>query len=89
MPTKTKAQPLKASAGAQLREPQLIHRFTVQGFGPFPTDMLRLGRCWPAAIEDSQNACTTLYVGRQVELRGLDRPDRQLWQRAGWTVVAG
>jgi len=87
MPTATKIRARPAPAEA--REPQLIHAFTVRGHGPFPTDMLRLGRCWPASIEASQNACTTLYVGRTVALRGIDRPDRELWQRAGWPVVTG
>lgn len=89
MPTKPKTQPLMASAGAQLREPQLIHRFTVQGWGLFPHDLLRLQRCWPATVEASAEVCSTRYVRRQVELRGLDEPDRRLWERASWEVVMG
>ena len=79
----------KPPALTAAREPQLIHRYTVEGFGLFPHDLLRLQRCWPATVEASADVCSTRYVRRQVELRGLDRPDLALWHRADWPLVQG
>ena len=46
-----------------------IHDFHVEGDGPFPIDMLRYGRCWPASGVDS--AMVGRMERRTVHLTGL------------------
>jgi len=67
-------------------------KFTVEGRGDFPLDMLRYDRCFPRTGMD----CDTItYTGevRQVTLVALNRvnrfwaPTEGRWLSFGWSVV--
>lgn len=60
-----------------------LHYFTVVGDGPFPIDMLRHGRCWPAEGKESAQI-ESGPATRAVMLCGLDAPDWGRWHSMGW-----
>lgn len=62
-------------------------RFTVEGTGTFPFDMLRQDQCWPADERESE-----LLAGidpRQIRLEKSDdaAPNVARWATCGWRVV--
>ena len=75
----------------------MIHavKFTVEGTFPFPVDMLRYDRCYPA---DSESAINITYSNNH-ESGGLQvtliarveskqwKPTEGRWQSFGWKVV--
>ena len=67
------------------------YRFTVAGWGSFPTDMLRYDRCWPATQQDVYNVvaerCGATDL-RIVELCGIDVPTKERWASFSWKVVS-
>lgn len=86
----------RAMAAAQRQ----LWYFTVQGTGPFPIDMLRYDRCWPASEgSDSVALAATFdlrggglpyeapYNTRSVCLIGLDQPTEGRWASFGWKVL--
>ncbi len=59
-------------------------RFTVEGFGAFPVDMLRYDACYPA---DSVSATLINGRGRRaVNLRSYREPTIGRWNSFMWTV---
>jgi hypothetical protein len=77
-----------------------IIRFTVEGSGEFPTDMLRYDSCVPVnesdaraiarRYDDSMDPLARRQV--QVETRGRDRywlPTEERWRSFTWRVVPG
>ena len=74
-------------------KPIRVHeiRFTVEGEGGFPVDMLRHDTCYPA----DQASVRSIEVGRirrQIHLisrtQTPDKPTRERWQSYRWTVVS-
>jgi hypothetical protein len=68
------------------------HRFTVEGTGPFPHDMLRYDACWPSTSED---ASTITFeedgMRRRIRLTTIGHKDRvptiNRWLSFGWNVI--
>lgn len=74
----------------------ILKRFTVEGSGDFPFDMLRSDRCWPAAAgavarigANYGTADREGLRGRIVALETAEKyaPNRQRWASFGWSVV--
>lgn len=74
----------------------VLKRFTVEGRGEFPADMLRTDQCWPAtalaadAIAAHYGAPDPATVRqREVTLETAAKyaPNRQRWTSFGWRVV--
>lgn len=72
-------------------------RFTVQGRGQFPLDMLRYDRCWPRGETDANVAQSSseraVGEARLVELTATDRPSywtptEGRWRSFGWVVAS-
>jgi hypothetical protein len=67
-------------------------RFTVEGSGIFPLDMLRYDRCYPRSENDA-NTAQDGRVRRQVELLAPNRaeaywqPTAGRWESFGWKVL--
>ncbi len=69
-------------------------KFTVQGTGVFPFDMLRYDRCFPASSEAASNMGDDRmynHVTREVELtsdqkRGW-RPTEARWRSFSWRII--
>jgi hypothetical protein len=67
-----------------------VQRFTVEGSGEFPFDMLRYDSCWPHTEQDS--GLLTAEGKRQVQ---LDRevssrrsvPTTARWESFNWRVI--
>jgi hypothetical protein len=81
---------------AQLDETTWAFRFTVQGKGPFPGDMLRHDRCYPAdtnsALAMINDMADRPRPIRQVTLaaqagRKLWLPTFERWRSFGWMVT--
>ena len=69
-----------------------LHIFTVKGYGPFPIDMLRYDRCWPASEEDAAQAQYPGSDGATVRLVAHEsnrhwQPTRARWESFGWKVI--
>jgi hypothetical protein len=76
-----------------------IVRFTVEGRGHFPADMLRYDACYPQSEDDSGKIMQSLYTGdaesREIRLAHRVLKDEYLanyptegrWQSFGWRVV--
>lgn len=69
-----------------------LHRFTVEGSGQFPFDMLRHDRCWPSSSTEviglAPHDRSTLYGDRRrVELHSHIEPKPDRWASFGWPVV--
>jgi len=68
------------------------HRFTVEGSGHFPHDMLRYDGCWPSTSEDVV-AMDFEEDGmrRRVTLTTIGHKDRTAtvarWKSFGWDVI--
>jgi hypothetical protein len=71
-----------------------LFRFTVEGKGPFPFDMLRYDHAYPATQEDV-NVMSNEYLAiqrseRHVNLRmycfAKDGPTMDRWESFGWRV---
>lgn len=72
-------------------------KFTVEGVGDFPLDMLRYDRCFPRTGEDAEMLLTpevNAYASRrQVTLVALARdsrfwePTRGRWLSFNWAVI--
>ena len=67
--------------------------FVVKGAGPFPVEMLRTNRCYPASRENALIIADTLKHGpfraetRTVNMLSQHRPHKGRWQAFGWRVV--
>jgi hypothetical protein len=61
-------------------------RFTVEGSGEFPFDMLRFDACFPASMSDSEELERT--DARSIELETLSptSPTPERWRAFRWTV---
>lgn len=62
-------------------------RFTVQGGGEFPLDMLRRDECWPINGDEVKNLVGT---GRRViNLESVARhgPTIERWESFGWKII--
>ena len=74
--------------GSRMSRARSMTRFTVQGRGNFPLDMLRYDSCWPAdtasamSIGRSDPADTITLLTWGVGIT----PDR--WRSFGWTVTS-
>lgn len=70
-----------------------LFKFTVEGSGPFPFDMLRYDQCWPATENDSAKIERTTRRGahsRAETIRlasNIDRTTGARWVSFGWKVV--
>lgn len=64
-----------------------MYRYTVQGAGTFPVDMLRYDRCWPSN-EIYAPAITERVASRVIRVQGLNGPSRQRWASFNWAVVS-
>lgn len=69
-------------------------RFTVEGTGQFPLDMLRYDRCFPAKGEDAISMANDhIRVPRRIQLdvrhpfKGDRMVTRERWASFGWTLV--
>ena len=68
------------------------HRFTVEGSGHFPHDMLRYDGCWPSTSEDvvamdfeedgMRRRVTLTTIGHKDRVATVER-----WRSFGWAVV--
>ena len=68
------------------------HRFTVEGSGHFPHDMLRYDGCWPSTGEDvvsmdfeedgMRRRVTLTTIGHKDRTATVDR-----WRSFGWNVI--
>lgn len=69
-----------------------VYCFTVEGNGPFPIDMIRHDRCWPASQEQvtalAPHSRSILYgEPRRVELRSHSEPNEGRWRSFQWQIV--
>lgn len=63
-------------------------KFTVEGSGSFPLDMLRYDCCWPATSGDvAQMTAVTYNTKRKVELLSHREPTKERWKSFIWPVV--
>lgn len=72
--------------------------FIVQGWGAFPSDMLRYDSCWPRASRDVEamfdkelvRGPDNAYVRRKVELTSENphSPTKKRWASFSWPVIA-
>lgn len=62
-------------------------KFTVEGRGYFPLDMLRYDACYPATSEDATNLAAKDF--RKVTLIStiIAEPTAGRWQSFGWQVT--
>ncbi len=79
-----------------------VHKFTVEGRGRFPIDMLRFDRCWPRDTDATANIDWAMYpeldakrnIGpyRVTLLHNDERrhwePTAARWSSFGWSVVS-
>ena len=74
----------------------VIKRFTVEGRGEFPCNLLRTDQCWPAGAEDAARLGAHFVTAdpegvrtRSVTLETAAKysPNRQRWSSLGWRVV--
>ena len=67
------------------------YRYTVEGEGRFPLDMLRFDRAWPASETDSNTIGHALEDGRsstwRVELVSKRKPTTGRWDSFNWRVL--
>jgi hypothetical protein len=61
-----------------------LYRYTVEGTGQFPVDMLRYDSCWPSTSKD----VPLPTKGGRVELVGIQEPTLLRWRSFGWTVTS-
>jgi len=73
----------------------ILKRFTVEGSGEFPLDMLRSDRCWPAGADDAARIGAHYGMAdpdgvraRSVTLETAEKyaPNRQRWLSFRWRV---
>lgn len=74
-----------------------VYKFTVEGKGIFPYDMLRHDRCYPTTLESAQAMDCQLCAGmvrgkRKVELikpveHIYEYPTAARWESFGWKVI--
>ena len=74
----------------------ILKRFTVEGNGEFPLDMLRSDRSWPAGADDAARIGAHYGVAdperareRTVTLETAEKyaPNRQRWRSFRWHVI--
>jgi len=74
----------------------ILKRFSVEGSGEFPLDMLRFDRCWPSGAGDAAQigahygmADPEAVRARTVALETAEKyaPNRQRWLSFRWRVV--
>jgi hypothetical protein len=67
--------------------------FTVEGYAPFPFDMLRYDVCWPQTQEDTHKMeRMTRRDGQRIKFQvtlGTNGhpPTEDRWKSFGWTVI--
>lgn len=71
------------------RKPIHYFQFTVEGYGPFPFDMLRYDMCWPWYGEDAARLEHHRRELRRVVLESSSRslPSQKRWESFGWRVL--
>jgi len=63
-------------------------RFTVEGAGEFPLDMLRYDACHPEQETDSYKIYGgALHVDREIQMVGYRAPSPRRWASFGWKVL--
>jgi hypothetical protein len=63
-------------------------RYTVEGVGEFPADMLRYDMVWPVDSGDAERITTPSWERRRIELEGdSGRCTPRRWASFGWNVV--
>lgn len=84
----TSTVPLTRFAKRPAMPNPIFKRFTVEGAGGFPADMLRVDQCWPATPVDAASLATIDPVPRSVTLETSAKyaPDRRRWLTSGWRV---
>lgn len=74
----------------------ILKRFTVEGAGEFPINMLRTDQCWPAGADDAARirAHCAMADPDQAGARAITletaakyAPNRQRWLSFGWVVA--
>ena len=74
----------------------VLKRFTVEGRGEFPADMLRTDQCWPASVEAASGVAAhygahgPTDIGQRaitLETAAKYAPNRQRWLSFGWRVL--
>jgi hypothetical protein len=77
-----------------VRQKKTRTRFTVEGSGAFPFDMLRYDCCWPENESDSPNVGLTYDTTEYIKTRRITLlsdnqqvPTDTRWKMFGWKVV--
>lgn len=68
------------------RQPQ-VTRFTVEGSGQFPFDMLRYDQCWPVGLCDAAQMKENNYRRIVLETHRKSAPTDGRWESFCWRVV--
>lgn len=67
--------------------------YQVSGQRPFPIDMLRYDRAFPAHEEDSHLIESTMRYENEnkltVSIVGMEKPNEARWRSMGWQVQPG
>lgn len=78
-----------------MRHP-ILKRFTVEGAGEFPLDMLRTDQCWPANADDVAGVAAHYGMAEPAGIRartvtletsGKHAPNRSRWLSFRWRVI--
>lgn len=71
----------------------IFQEYTVEGTGPFPFDMLRYDRAWPATEQDAgilhehNSSNIRSHERYKVKVRGLRAPTKERWRSFGWNAT--
>lgn len=63
-----------------------FYRYTVTGRVPFPTDMLRYDRCWPAEERPLPVHYVTEGAPHRITVLGIIPPAEPRWRSFSWEV---
>ena len=77
--------------GTPKPEKRFFHKFTVQGGGAFPVDMLRYDNAFPASERESGKMDVHILDRREVSLACWQnsyrwQPEELRWESFGWVV---
>ena len=69
-----------------------VYRFTVRGWGAFPTDMLRYDHCWPATQQDASSITRYFefhsgFEKYDITLCSADAPTTDRWASFDFKVI--
>ena len=64
-----------------------VYYFEVTGRGDFPHSLLAQQSCFPKEKEDAAYAFKRSGSLRTVKMKGLIKPNMDLWRSYGWSVL--